>query len=569
MRTVQYSVLLALLGCALILPRKSYAEGEILMPGGAAGVMRGGAIAAKPLDAMTLLHNPAGLTALDGHQGHYGLDFTVDSICVQPYGYYGWGITLPETRPGAAPNLDVRRSEFGDPASTNYGRRPLDKVCNSGALVPVPQLAAALRLSDRFSLALGMVAPAAVTGMQWGGSDGTIAVGNGARPTPTRYEVVRADVQFAFNPTVGAAYQALPWLSLGVALQVAMGSADSYQVMALRAGTSPSNDMMTKVHASDYFVPGLLFGVYAKPHRKLRLGATFAWSDGIDGSGELTFYTNHYHHSAVDDEFVPFENAPVKVSRVAVPAPITATLALRYVQPLPGKEEDARDPLTSELWDIELDASYVSSGQLGPARASVKDDFSLEFRRANGEPTEPLEVKAGSLSSLTADRHGLDQYTVRLGGSYAILPGTLQGSLGGFFQSRGVEAAYVTVDNYNLSRIGFGLGARVRLGPVDITAAYAHVFQETLELAPPPHEPRDRATDDPTNGFDQRIYEDGMLSDEPLKDPRAPAPKDADAVAKVRQTAVFESDDVRARVINAGRYTAGFNVFSIAVTHRF
>jgi hypothetical protein len=569
MRTVQYLLLLALLGCAFLLPGTTYAEGEGLLPGGAAAVGRGGAIAAKPVDAATLMHNPAGLTALDGHQGHYGMDFQVDSLCVQPYGYYGWGITLPETRPGTAANLDVRRSEFGDPASTNYGRRPLDKVCNSGALVPQPQLAAALRVHDKIWVALGLVAPVLVTGSHWGGSDGTIAVGNGARPTPTRYNTVRQEVQFAFNPTFGVAYKALPWLSFGLALQVAMGSASTYQVLALRAGTSPSNDMMTKLSASDYFVPTLLFGVYAKPNKHLRVGGTFTWSDGIDGSGELTFYTNHYHHGAVGDEFVPFENDPVKVSRVALPAPIAATLAVRYVQPLAGAEEDAKDPLLSELWDIELDATYVASGQVGPSRASVANDFALEFRRANGQPQEPLDVKANALAQLSADRHGLDVYTLKLGGSWTALPGLLQASAGGFFQSRGVEAAYVTVDNYGLARIGFGLGMRVRLGPVDVSAAYSHIFQETLELAPPEHEPRDQASDDPTRGFDQRIYENGVLSERPLRDPRAPSPSSADAVASARQTAVFESDDQRARVINAGRYTAGFNVFSLAVTHRF
>lgn len=569
MRTVRYLQLVALLGCALVLPRKTYAEGEGLMPGGAAAISRGGAIAAKPVDALTLMHNPAGLTALDGHQGHYGLDMQLDSICVEPYGYYGWGIVLPEQRPGTPVNLDVRRSEFGDPASSRYGRRPLDKVCNSGAVVPTPQLAASLRIHERVWLALGLVAPVLVTGSQWGGSDGTIAVGDSARPTPTRYNVVRQQVQFAFNPTIGAAYKATNWLSFGFAFQVAMGAADSYQVMALRAGTSPSNDMMTKLNASDYFVPSVVLGVYAKPNKYLRLGGTFTWSEGIDGSGELTFYTNHYHHGAVGDEFVPYENKPIKVDQVRLPAPIGVTLAVRYVQPLPGADENSKDPLSSELFDIELDATYISTGQVGAARASVESDFQLKFRRADNTPQEPLEVKAGALSALSADRHGLDQYSLRLGGSWTALPGVLQASLGAFYQSRSVEAAYVAIDNYGLARIGFGLGARVRLGPVDVTAAYSHIFQETIDIAPPQHEPRDQASDDPTRGFDQRIYEDGVLSSSPVRDPRAPSPGSADAIASVRQTAVFESEDMRARVVNAGKYTAGFNVFSLAVTHRF
>lgn len=568
MQSVRHLPWLALLGWALIFPQTLAAEGEGLLPGGTAAISRGGAIAAKPVDATTLMHNPAGLTALDGNQGHYGLDLPVDSICVQPYGYYGWGIVLPDMPPGSPVNLDVRRSEFGDPASTNYGRRPLDKVCNSGSVLPVPQLAASLRVHERIWLAMGLVAPVLVTGVQWGGSDGTIAVGDRARPTPTRYNVVRQDVQFAFNPTFGAAYRALPWLSFGLGFQMAMGALDSYQVMALRAGTSPASDMMTKLHAADYFVPTLIFGAYASPGKHLRIGATVTWSDGVDGSGNLTFFTNHYHHGAVEDEFVPFENDPVKVKRVRVPAPLAATLAVRYAQPLPGRE-GSHDPLDSERWDVELDANYVGNGHMGLNRAAVAEDFSLEFRRANGEPQQPLDVKASNLSNLTVDRHGLDVFGLRLGGSWTPLPGALQASAGAFFQTRGVEASYVSVDNFGAARFGFGLGMRVRLGPVDLSAAYAHIFQETLEIAPPPHQPRDQASDDPQRGFDKRIYEDGVLTDKPLTDPRAPDPKDADAIASARQTAVFESDDNRARVVNAGRYTAGFNVFSINVTHRF
>jgi long-chain fatty acid transport protein len=539
------------------------------MPGGAQAISRGGAVVARASDAMSLQHNPASLTELEGHHAHYGVDLEIDALCVRPYGYYGWGIVLPEERPGTPPNTDVRRSEFGDPASTAYGSRRLDYVCNSGQLSPVPQLAASFQVHDRVRLALGLVAPVLVTGAQWGGEDGTIAIGSDrARPTPTRYALVHQEVLFALQPSIGAAYRALPWLSFGLGFQVGMGALDNYQVMALRAGTSPSNDMMSKLHASDYFVPSVTLAAYANPGPHWRFGATFNWSEGIDGSGDLTFTTNYYHAGGVDDEFVAFQNAPVKVKRVKVPVPWTATLGARYSQPRPGAA-DSGDPFTRELWDVELDASLVGSGHVGPNVAEVASDFALEFRRANGDPQQSLDVKRSDLSQLRVDRHGLDVLILRLGGSWNVLPGLLQASAGTFFQSRGVEADYASVDNYGLARVGFGLGAKARLGPVEVMVAYSHVFQETLEVAPPPHEPRDQASDDPKRGFDQRIYQDGVLSEQPLRDPRAPSTSKADGVASARQTAVFESETVRARVVNAGRYTASFNVLSIAVTHRF
>ncbi len=32
----------------------------------------------------------------------HGVDLEIDALCMHPYGYYGWGIVLPEERPGIA-----------------------------------------------------------------------------------------------------------------------------------------------------------------------------------------------------------------------------------------------------------------------------------------------------------------------------------------------------------------------------------------------------------------------------------------------------------------------------------
>ena len=114
-----------------------------------------------------------------------------------------------------------------------------------------------------------------------------------------------------------------------------------------------------------------------------------------------------------------------------------------------------------------------------------------------------------------------------------------------------------------------GLGLQMRFGSIDLSASYAHIFSEALDVAPPEHEPRQDATDDPQSGFDQRIYRDGVLSDRPRRDPAAPSAKNADAVAGYQQPAVFESADLPRRVVNAGKYTASFDVISVAFAYRF
>jgi hypothetical protein len=543
------------------------ADGEQLMPSGASSVARGGASAARPTDLSTMLRNPAGLVDLAGNSVFLSFDTGFSSICARPYGYYGWGVYDTADRAGSPADLDAHQSEFGDPTSTAYSARHLDSVCNSAPVGPLPSLAFSFHLGDRLVLALGLITPVGVA-TQFGGKDGTIAVGkNQARPTPTRYDAITTEAIGA-DPTVSAAYSITPWLAVGATLQVLMGSASTYSVLALRAGTSPATDMYARAHGSDYFVPALTLAAYAKPTRRIRLAGSFTWQEGADGHGDLTITTGYYHSGATGNELVPYENDPVKLKRVRAGLPWLATLAARYAQPS-GKDADSSDPMKNQIWDVELDADYTANSGAGPTQVQIANDFSLGFRRANGTPEMPLDVKQENLKQLNVETHLLDMIALRAGGSYNVLPGLLAVSAGGFFQSRSSSAAYASVANFGFARVGLGLGATVRVGSVELMAAYAHIFQEEINLAPPPAEPRTQATSDPRSGFDQRIYQDSQLSDKPVMDPKAPSPSAASGVASGQQTAIFETSSLRARVVNAGRYVSSFNVLSLSIAHHF
>ena len=100
--------------------------------------------------------------------------------------------------------------------------------------------------------------------------------------------------------------------------------------------------------------------------------------------------------------------------------------------------------------------------------------------------------------------------------------------------------------------------------------AFTHIASETLDVAPPEHEPYNQAGSDPQSGFDQRVGLDlfdpsvGTLKE----DPDAPDPQDADGVASLRQSAACSANRP-CRVVNAGLYTASFNVLSLGVSYRF
>jgi long-subunit fatty acid transport protein len=555
-------------GLVLLPSSTAFAGGLELMPAGAHAVGRGGAVAARPTNPMTVLQNPAGLAFLSDDQLILNFDTSFHDMCVSPYGFYGWGVYLPDERSGTAVQ-DARRSEFGDPASTQYSARYLDKVCNSAKVAPTPNLAFAYHLTDQLSLGFGLVAPSVlVSGLQYGGKDGTIAAGDGARPTPTRYQMINAEFLFGLNVVAGLAYRVIPQLSVGLGVQVSSGSGKTNAVMARTAGTNPADDIYLSVAAHDYFVPALTFSVLAKPIPRLTVTGMFTWNDGVRGSGDVTFTTNTYHQGATGTEFVPLKNDPIKLAAVNVELPWSSTIGIRYAQPIPGAREG--DPLDTEIWDIEADATYTFYPNGGrDNRLDVGEEIVLEVARANGVPQEPLRVEEDDIEQFSVDSHQKNYMGVRLGGTYNVLPSKLGVSAGAFFETRGVDPSFANIDTFAFARFGFGLGLQIRFGSIDLSAAYAHVFSETLDVAPPPHQARQDATDDPQSGFDQRIYRDGVLTDRPRTDPAAPSPKNADATASYQQPAVFDSADLPRRVVNAGKYTASFDIISVAFAYRF
>jgi long-chain fatty acid transport protein len=52
---------------------------------------------------------------------------------------------------------------------------------------------------------------------------------------------------------------------------------------------------------------------------------------------------------------------------------------------------------------------------------------------------------------------------------------------GGWFETAGQDDEYLTLDFNLAQKIGLALGATVRLGPVDVSAAFQHTFFATLD----------------------------------------------------------------------------------------
>ena len=405
----------------LLWSNAALAGGLELLPGGTRSVGRGGAVMLRADDPMTLLHNPAGLARIRDQQLMLEIDVPLHDMCMDPYGYYGWGV------------YEAGDSEFGNSGTDDdYTHDPLDKVCNSAAVTPIPQFAWAGRFGDDIGIGFGFVAPTLVGGMQFGGRDGTISAqdASGAtvpRPTPTRYQMIRQQVLFGLNPTLGIGYRVLPSVRLGVALQVLMVKARSWVMQSVGGGTAPEDAIMVELTAADYFIPALTFGAHVTPWAGFDVGAVFRWSDGFDGTGDVAYETNTYQVGSTSGP-VPFANDPIELSTVKVGLPWVLTGGVRYAGLLhDGAAAEAAgtyDPMANELWDVELDATYTLNERAGHNGAAVGEDIRVGFRQADGM-IELQEVAQEMVEQFDVDRHFKDTIAVRVGGSWAFLPRTV------------------------------------------------------------------------------------------------------------------------------------------------
>jgi len=567
-----------------IASNRARANGYELLPGGAQAVSRGGAVAARPESAQLMLQDPAGLSLLSGGQMLVNYDVPLQSMCVDSYGYYGWGVYQAggSELDGGDP-LRVKLDKSGKPViGATYATEPLPKVCNSGRVFGLPGIAWSAKLTDDLGIAAGILAPTQVTASQWGGADGTISTPAGARPTPTRYELIRLDVKaFAIGGAVG--YRIAPWLQLGAGLQVYGLKGTTRAVENATSGTQPSSDWLVDLQLRDYFVPNFTFSAHSKPIPELDLMAAFHLGGVVDGKGKVTIETGTFHQAATSGP-IPYRNAPIPVAEVRTPLPSSLTFGARYAghlapeQPKSGKPaakaKGLGDPMDTELWDVEVDATYRLNSLNGGTEVRVNQDVAVITRQAGGGGGI-VTAKASDIEPVKVDRHMKDAVALRLGGSYSILPRKVAAQAGVFYEGREQDPGWATVDVFAFQRFGFGLGAMIRLGDFDLLAGYSHIFQETLQVAPPPHQVAEQGVaTDPTRGFDQRVGGSfNGLGDRVggyvLRDPSAPSASSADGVAQVQQNAALPNAVRSRRVINAGEYTASFNVLSVGAIYHF
>jgi long-subunit fatty acid transport protein len=571
---------------ALPLTASSALAGGLELVGpGVHAVGRGGAVAAKAEDATVLIHNPAGLAELRGSQLLLDMTVPVMAACVDPIGYYGWGVyaggrpaRFTDARTGEETTLNLGNATMLGEAERAYYVDPLDTVCMQPRVLPIPELAATLRLTEDLGIGFGMMFPAVTPQGQWGDAQGLIRNAEGElRPAPTRYMLMNTGT-LAIFPTVGVGYRITRWLRVGAAFDWGMIWADATTMVAISAGTSPDTDVVARLRAQDYFVPGYTLSVHLVPVDSIDVVVAYRHQDAIDASGKADLLTGRYKADARE------RKSSIDVTSVFQRMPWKLRGGLRYADRLaprptgtghrePGAALQLLDAFATERWDVELDVEYQGNSVHQRQEIQYRQGQSVAFESLDGT-LSTAQFPDPTMRSTFIDKHWRDQVSVRLGGSYNVLPGVLGVSAGAHYETRGVDPAYMQVDFWPVQRVGLHGGLRFRIGgTTDVLVSYAHIFQETITVAAPPQQDaqeiyRAYVAGQPVRAIDRTVGTRTSRGQAlPVQYERAP--KHPDGTAKLAQVVTKTQGGQPPWIVNAGTYRSAIDVIAVGVHAHF
>jgi hypothetical protein len=331
-------------------------------------------------------------------------------------------------------------------------------VCNSARPSLIPQLAVTLPVVDGLTIGLGLLVPTSNQLLKFGNvTEGRVtnSAGNSV-PTPVRYLLTQQNV-VQFFPTIGIGYAPIDQFRVGFAFGSGVTIAD-FTNYAFALGVDARNDL----HAVDAFVPRITASIASTPVRGLDVSFTYSWTGDVNTD------------SADLDVAATLAGAQVtqSVHGVGLNAPQTwnTALAIRYAQALAGGPvDDIGDRLSKEQWDIELDFLVWGNKRVDQYFVDLPDDATI----LNGLAQLP--------DSLPIVHNWRNQYIVRLGGDYNVMPGHLAVRGGFSYESDGVKDGFEQLDFTPFQRFGIHAGITGRVGRLDLSIGYTHLFMQSID----------------------------------------------------------------------------------------
>ena len=450
----------------LAFPRAAHATTVMEVPdNGSEQMGRGGAWVARASDPLAVMFNPAGLAGQD-------------------------------TRLTLQANINIMKSCFTRIKSANdTTQEPLavngvfPKVCNDGKPFPNPQLAFNYKVSDTVGVAFGVLGPSASGSMSW--PEFVNDSGGVPQGAPQRYLLLNANTVLV-TPTIGAGWEVVEHLRIGASFQ--WGIADlkfANASAALNADNqTPSvNDVKAELHVKQMFIPGFTAGTIWSPVDSLDLAGWFKWSAPIDATGDAVTSSPYFTRQVAAGDLSKVKHGDTsqadcgtgnpglgdpcaggKKAELKVNIPWEAKIGVRYHKPRPQVQAVAgdgapapevnshrRDPMSQDIFDIELDVTYAHNSMFKDLQVSFPGD-------ATGNGLLPVNGTPGNFPPNADIPHNFkDVAGFRLGGDWNVLPDQLAIRAGAYIETTAQDGTYQNLDFAGGRKIGIALGGTYRI----------------------------------------------------------------------------------------------------------
>jgi long-chain fatty acid transport protein len=448
------------------LAAQAKADGLDTPAGGVVQVGRGGAWVARADDPLAAFVNPAAMVR-NPNGVHVGSHLMFREHCFERLGEGGLPVAPgPSLAPAPGP------------------------VCADIAPFPNPQVAIQHRLSSRVWLGFAAVGPHKHGKATWpdiARYKSNFHIENQPHPAPQRYLMLDDDALLV-NPTVSVAVALRPNLSLGVGLVWGIAKFQ-FSNMVAGTGVAPERfdqDIKSTIDGFDGFIPGLILSALYSPTRRVDIAGTFRYSDAIRANTNLKVQPVYYtlggdvNAAALSDPNLVTEREGAATFRFNIP--MEARLGFRYhhprasggySQPWVAKHgKPVRDAMSQDLFDVEVDLTYANTSAVDRIEIRLGSDIPINLGPG-------LTVSAPTNADMP--RNWRDTLGVRLGGELVAIPDLLAVRAGGFFESKAVADADLSLDFHQGYKAGVGGGATLRLSRFDISAAYQHTFYGALD----------------------------------------------------------------------------------------
>lgn len=355
---------------------------------------------------------------------------------------------------------------YGSYTRIDSGGNALDAVGIDAAPLPIPMIAYSHPVGD-FTLGFGVHAPNA-TLLRWpygvrasgGTCDATTLEGAsdlGCDAAPQRYSLYSLEGSAFMNVT-----SALAWrrggLSIGGGVHLLLGSFVGETAISACDGTlcsqpeDPEWDGVARFKLSPIVHPGLTLGL-TYDAGAVRIGASLVWwPRAIRGDAVLDVRLPAaplFDGASVDGNKARLELAMPFIFRAGVEA-----------RPVRGLRVELA--VVYERWSMQ-DAAKIT-----PRNMWIRDAVAIGDYQVG-----PLEIP----------RNMNDVWSVRLGGSHALLDDRMQVSAGVNYETSSFDDAYLSPLTLDTGKVVLGLGASVEVTEgVWIDVSYAHVFLRDREV---------------------------------------------------------------------------------------